>query len=164
MPSQNSQNSQNAQSPSREYFTVGIALQNTFDEVLLIKEPKERGGKWRLPCNHLHEEDDLPQNLSGAASVIGTKLTGYDFDERGICYIGLCEGPNIVVIYAADRPYDVSLTDPPNPEEVAAVGWFTYDYILKLNEDGLLRNPELTLAAVKNAQNDLTVSSELITI
>lgn len=164
MSSQNSQNTQNVQNPSREYFTVGIALKNIHDEILLIKEPKERGGKWRLPCSRLHEGDDLPQNLSGAASVIGTKLTGYDFDEHDICYVGLHEGPNIAVIYVADQPYDVSLIDRPDTEEVAAVGWFTYNYVIKLNEDGLLRDPELTLAAIKNAQNGLTVPAELITI
>lgn len=159
-----SQNIQNVQNPSREYFTVGIALKNIHDEVLLIKEPDELGGKWRLPYSRLHEGDDLPQSLPGAASVVGTKLTGYDFDEHDICYIGLHEGPSIAVFYVADRPYDVSLTDRPDPEEVAVIGWFTYNCILKLNEDGSLRNPELTLAAVKNAQNNLTVPSELITI
>lgn len=175
--------SQNYQNPNRELFQVGIALKNIHDEVLLIKEPGAsashpggaaetttvpsdavKGGKWRLPCDCLRDEDDLPVSLSGAASVIGTKLTGYDFDEHGICYIGLREWPSVAVIYAADQPYSVDQTDPPDPEKVATVGWFTYDYILKLNEDGLLRDPEMTLAAVKNVQKGLTIPPELITI
>lgn len=152
------------QKSSREYFAVGIALKNIHDQVLLIQDSTEHGGKWRLPCDRLSEGDNLPRSLSSAASVIGTKLTSYDFDEHGICHIGLCEGPCVVIVYSADCPYDVSLTDTPDPKKVAAVGWFTYDDILELSEHGQLRDPNFTLAAAMNAQQGLTVPSDLITI
>lgn len=161
---------QNDQNPNREYSQVGIALMNIHDEVLLIQEPEtaEHISRWRLPYDRLHEGDNLPRYLQSAASVIGTDLTSYDFDTHGICYLGLhqglCADPSVVVFYAADKPYDISLTDPLDPEKVTARGWFTYEYLLKLNEEGLLCDPELTLAVVKNVQQGLTIPPELITI
>lgn len=176
-------NPQNNANSSREHFQVGVVLMNIHDEVLLIQEiepdvsqpdstgqnstaqdaAQNTGGKWRLPYDHLHAGDDLPDRLSGAAFVIGARLTAYDFDMHDICYIGLHEGPCVVVIYVADRPYSLHMTEDPDPEKVATIGWFTYERLLKLNEEGLLRDPEMTLAAVKNAQQGLTVPSEIIT-
>lgn len=156
--------------PNREYFTVGIALKNIHDEVLLIQEPKtaEHISRWRLPYDRLRKGDNLPSYLQSAASIIGTKLTSYDFDTHGICYLGLheslYEGPSVVVFYVADNPYDIILTDPLDPEKAIARGWFTHDDLLKLDEDGTLCDPKLTLAIVENAQQGLTVPPELITL
>lgn len=170
-------NPQNAVNPSVEYFQVGIALQGPTGKFLLIKEvdisqsdsigkdaAQDTGGKWKLPYDCLHEQDDLPSHLPSAASVIGTQLSAYDFDTHGICYIGLHEGPCVVIIYSADQPYDLSMTDDPNPKKVAAVAWFTPDEVLQLSKEGLLRNPEITMTAIENVQRGLIIPPEIITI
>ena len=175
-------NPQNPANPNREYFQVGIALQDLAGRFLLIQEAataqpddahqgdvtqpnaEATAGKWKLPYDHLHAQDDRPSHLPSAASVIGTHLTAYDFDTHDICYIGLHEGPCVVIIYAADQPYDLSITDTPDPEKVAAVGWFTADEILQLSEKGLLRDPEITLTVIENTWTGLSVPEEVITV
>ncbi len=153
-------------------FKAGIALRNSRGNFLLIKEasapssdnPEESDGKWKLPYSQLREQDNYLDAFAGAASYHGTRLTGYDFDLHDICYIGFSrDDPSLVVIYSADQPYDVSLTDQPDPEETDSVAWFARDEILRLNEAGLLRDPEVTLAAIDNAQNGLTAPTEIIT-
>lgn len=177
MPEINQNSAKTIEKPGWSCFKAGIALKNIHDEVLLVKEAKisvpqpdgteqlvaSNDGKWKLPCGYLREQDTYPDAFEGAASSIGTKLSCYDFDVHGICHIGFCRDDLcLTVIYAADQPYFVGFTDPPDPEKVAAVCWFSYSEILQLKEEGALRDPELTLAAVENACKGFTVPEEIV--
>lgn len=155
------------------HFKAGIVLKNLGDEFLLVKEAKvgipqpdgsvklefSDDGKWKLPGGCLREGDDFEL----AANAVGMKVSGHDFDMHEICYIGFCkDDPCVVVIYYADRPYSIDEIDPPDPEETAAVYWFTYDEILRLREQNILRDPELTLAAIENVRKGFAVPPEII--
>lgn len=157
------------------YFKAGIICAHN-DGFLLIKEAKEKqvkngkeewvpteNGKWNLPCGRLHEWEDFWR----AASREGSEESGYDFDTGCIRHIGFrfdINNPYIIVIYHADAPYDISMTDAPDPEEIAAVRWFTYSEILELHAAHELRNPELVLTAVHNERAGVVIPEEAITI
>lgn len=159
------------------YFKAGIILTNGRGEFLLVKEAKEQqlqengkkewvpteNGKWNLPCGRLRKWEDFDM----AASREGSEESGYDFDMGCIRHIGFrfdIDNPYIIVIYHADHPYDISATDPPNPEEIAEVGWFNYQEVLDLHATGQLRNPELTLSAVHNERANVIIPEEAITV
>ena len=157
------------------YFKAGIILTNG-DHFLLVKEAKEKqmkdgkeewvptkNGKWNLPCGRLHEWEDFER----AADREGSEESGYDFDMGCIRHIGFrfdINNPYIIIIYHAEKPYDISITDPPDPKEIAAIGWFTYDGILELHRAGQLRNPELVLSAVHNERAGVVIPREAITV
>lgn len=157
------------------FFKAGIVLVNHSGEFLLVKEAKEKqkqngqtvwvpteNGKWNLPCGRLQPWESFWQ----AAEREGTEETGYDFDTGCIRHIGFrfdIDNPYIIVIYHAENPYDINPTDPPNPEEIAAVGWFTYEQIQQLHAEGCLRNPELIVSAIDNERADVIIPPEAIT-
>lgn len=158
------------------FFKVGIVLTDGHDNYLLVQEAKEpqakdgqvewvptKNGKWNLPYGRLGKWWH-PENH---ASVIGTRKTAYDFNTGCIRHIGFqldVDDPYIAIIYHADTPYDVSITDTPDPEEIAAVGWFSYEKVQALSSSGQLRHPELVIGAIENEHNDVVVPNEAITI
>lgn len=158
------------------FFKAGVIAVNN-DKYLLVKEAKVKqkqpdgsvewvkspDGKWNLPCGRLHQWE----NFWRGADREAREETACDFDYGCIRHIGFrldIDNPYIIVIYHAEKPYDISLTDPIDPEEIAATGWFTYEEILELNEKGLLRNPELTLGAVNNERADFVIPDTAITV
>lgn len=158
------------------FFKAGIILTNCHDEILLVKEAKEKrlvdgrekwvptdDGKWNLPCGRLQSWEDFYRG----AHREGGEESGFDFDIVDICHIGFrsdINNPYIIVIYHAINPYDISITDPPNPEEIANRWWFSYESLVTLRDEHQLRNAELIFSAVNNLRAGKTISSEAITI
>lgn len=158
------------------FFKAGIILTNTYDCVLLVKEAKEKqlvngeekwvptdDGKWNLPCGRLQEWE----NFERGADREGGEESGFDFDIVDICHIGFrsdINNPYIIVIYHAIKPHDISITDPPNPEEIADRQWFSHGDIIALRDSHQLRNAELILSAMDNLRAGKTIPPEAITV
>lgn len=161
------------------YFRAGILLVNGYGKFLLIREAKVKKvnclvdgqetwvrsgeGKWNLPCGRLQPWETFWR----AADREGMEESGFDFDMGNILHIGFrfdINNPYIIVIYHAENPYDISLTDPPDPEEIAAWGWFSYEEVEKLDADHQLRNPELVMTAIRNELHGISIPADAIEV
>lgn len=155
---------------------TGVVLANCHSEFLLIQDAKEKRiadgkvelvptdkGKWGLPGGCVESGSDF----GCAASCKGTRSSGYDFDTQYVCHIGFqmdADDPHVIVVYYATHPYDVSVTDPLNPEEVANRGWFTYDSIVDMVKLGQVRDPEVVINAIDSARAGVEIPRAAITI
>lgn len=157
------------------FFKAGV-IATLGEKFLLIKEAKVKqlvdgqeqwlpstNGKWNLPCGRLQQWESFEQ----AAAREGSEESGYDFDLGCIRHIGFradINNPYIIVIYHAENPFDISFSNPPDSEEIAGIGWFSYEEILQLKADRQLRNPELVMAAVENELAGVVIPEEAIAI
>lgn len=158
------------------FFKAGIILTNCHGDILLIKEAKEKrlvdgkeqwvptsDGKWNLPCGRLQNWESFKRG----ADREGMEESGFDYDIVDICHIGYrsdINNPYIIIIYHAINPYDISITDPPNPEEVAGRQWFSYEEVIALRDSHQLRNTDLILGSIDNMRAEKTIPLESITI
>lgn len=117
-------------------------------------------GKWNLPCGRLRKWETIQE----AAYREGREESGYDFELGELCYIGHrfdIDNPYVIFIFSAGVEHLKCVAEP-NPEEIASVGWFSYDTILSMRDDGELRNPELTLGAIEQYRKYKSVPSSLL--
>lgn len=155
-----------------DFFKAGVLMADEWQPIigdndgpevlyLLVKEAKVKEkqtdgstkwvtsdkGKWNLPCGRLRPWESFEE----AAHREGREESGFDFDLGPLCYIGHrydIDNPYVIMIYSVGVE-KMRRADKPNPEEIAGVRWFSYDEVCELESDGMLRNAELTLGAIR---------------
>lgn len=166
-----------------DYFKAGVLIvdewlgvcQRQFDasvKYLLVREAKVKekqpdgskkwvsspNGKWNIPCGRLQQWE----TFEGGAYREGREETGYDFRIRQLCHIGHrfdIDNPYVIFIYSAEPCCKL---EEPDPEEIAEVKWFSYPDVIKLEKEGMLRNPDLTLSAIEQHRKHAVVSENLL--
>lgn len=136
---------------------VGLLLTDNTGRFFLVKRVND--DKWSLPWAYLRKDEDIEQ----AAERAGMEQTYYDYDMNGACYVDLQHmsdalRPSVLVIYGAEHPYDISLTDMPDPEIISEMGWFDRAGIAKLSSDDLLHDAEAILGAIDNLDKNVTMN------
>lgn len=141
---------------------VGLLLTNVHQEFFLV-EQTQSSGQIGLPCVDLQAN----QRLDYAAERAGMEQTFYDYDTEGIRYVDTQfitdeADPRVIVIYGADKPYDISATDTPDPRVVKSMGWYSQDEIMALANDNNLRDADAVLGAIQNTLQGVIIPEESI--
>ncbi len=131
------------------------------NKFLLVKETQEKcKGKWNLPAGkvddgeniieaaerEVFEETGCTVKLTGIADIINKNLENYDL---------------LVFFFDTELVNDNVHAD---GEEISDVKWFTYEEILKMNENDELRAKGYFLNALKNKIEGKIVPLDLINI